>query len=200
MLLATAAAPARTLPELERALMRQPPHGTSFQEYRFSRLMTRAAVATGTLEYRESDVWVRAVETPRRERAEIIGDEVRIRRASGAERRFDLARAPQLRMLLQSLQALLGGRLSTLEDEFELSLVSQDSSWGLRLTPRDARLAKQVVHIDVFGSGDAATCIEVSEPDGDVSFTLLGVRQPDRTERVSIESQCRVVSIGLGAR
>ncbi len=209
MLLATVAAPARTLPELERALARQPPHSTSFQEFRFSRLMTRAAVATGTLEYRQPGNWVRTVETPRVERAEINGDEVRVRRGSGAERRFDLARAPQLRLLLQSLQALLGGHLSTLEEEFQLSFVSQDPAWGLRLTPRDARLSKSVLHIDVFGAGDAATCIEVAEPDGDASFTLLGstpshatpgAAKQDRAERARVESQCRLVPIGTDAR
>ena len=168
-------ASAKTLAELEKALMRPPPQSTPFVEYRFSHLLKRAAIATGTLEYREDGAWVRTVDTPRPERAEIIDDEIRMRRGNGPERRASLSRAPQLRMLLDSLRALLEGRITRLGDEFETRFTSRESGWGLRLAPRDATLARKVRRIDVYGVGDAPSCIEMAEPDADYgqSFSML---------------------------
>ena len=195
-------ASAKTLAELEKALMRPPPKSTAFVEYRFSHLLKRAAIATGTLEYREDGAWVRTVDKPRVERAEIINDEIRMRRGDGPERRVSLSRAPQLRMLLDSLRALMEGRITRLGDEFDLSLSSRDPAWGLRLAPSDARLARQEARIDVFGTGDAPTCIEMAEPDGDASFTLQGDAKPaDKlADRAAVEARCRAVPIETSTR
>lgn len=195
-------ASAKTLAELEKALMRPPPQSTPFVEYRFSHLLKRAAIATGTLEYREDGAWVRTVDTPRPERAEIIDDEIRMRRGDGPERRASLSRAPQLRMLLDSLRALLQGRITQLGDEFDVSLSSHGPAWGLRLAPRDARLSRQVARIDVFGTGDAPACIEMVEPDGDASFTLLGDAKPAEklADRAAVEARCRAVPIESRSR
>jgi Outer membrane lipoprotein carrier protein LolA-like len=199
--MAPVTAHALTLPELERALVRQPPHSMPFAEYRFSRLMKRAATASGTLEYRAVDSWVRIVETPNPERSEIDQDQIRVRRGDGAERRMSLSRAPQLRLLLDCLRALLEGRISRLGDEFQVVLAGGDAGWALRIKPLDARLAKSVARIDVYGSGDSMRCMEVTEPDGDASITLLGPRQPETAEplrltasaeRARVEALCRI--------
>jgi Outer membrane lipoprotein carrier protein LolA-like len=192
LVLAPASASARSLAELEKALVRQPPQSTPFVEYRFSHMLKRAAVANGRLEYREAGVWVRSVDSPRPEQAEIANDEIRMRRGDGPERRVSLSRAPQLRLLLDSLRALLEGRITRLGDEFEVTLTSNGQSWGLRLAPRDAALARKVARIDVFGVGDAPSCIEMAEPDGDASFTLLGAAAPAAlADRASVEARCR---------
>lgn len=201
VLLAAAPAPARTLAELEQALLRPPPQTTPFVEYRFSRLLKRPTISSGTLEYREAGVWIRAVESPRRERAEIADDEIRLQRADGTDRRVSLARAPQLRMLLDILGALLEGRLTRVRDDFEVSLTSADEAWGLRLAPRDSTLARRVTRIDVFGTGDTPACIEMLEPDGDASFTFLGGAAPPVTkDRAAVETRCRVAPIENAAR
>lgn len=198
LVLAPGLASARTLAELEKALVRQPPQTTAFVEYRFSRLLKKAAIASGSLEYREAGVWVRSVSSPRPERAEISNDEIRMRRGDEPERRVSLSRAPQLRLLLDSLRALMEGRVTQLGDQFEVSLTSRGDSWGLRLMPRDARLARKVAQIDVAGTGDAATCIGMAEPDGDASFTLLGVIAPlTDADRASVEARCHSIN---GAR
>jgi Outer membrane lipoprotein carrier protein LolA-like len=195
------AASARTLAELEKALVRPPPQSTPFIEYRFSRLLKRAAVASGTLEYREAGVWLRTVEAPRPERAEIANDEIRMRRGDGPERRVALSRAPQLRMLLDSLRALLDGRITRLGEEFEITLASRETAWGLRLVPRDPALARKVARIDVYGTGDEPACIEVAEPDGDASFTLLGAIRPAEalSDRGTVEARCRTLAIERSA-
>jgi hypothetical protein len=200
--LATTPAPARTLGELEQALTRPPPQITSFVEYRFSRLLKRPTISSGTLEYRDAGVWVRAVDSPRQERAEIEHDELRVRRADGTDRRVSLTRAPQLRMLIDILGALLEGRLMQARDAFAVSLTSADEAWGLRLVPRDPALARKVARIDVFGIGDSPGCIEMLEADGDASFTILGgaASPPPMKERADVETQCRLAPIEHPAR
>lgn len=205
-LLAPLAVPARTLPELERALARDPPQVTPFTEYRFTRLMKRVVIADGVLEYRARGVWVRRVEKPTPESAEIANGEIRVRRGAGAERRISLDRAPQLRLLLDSLGAMLEGRITTLDPLFTVSMKSSESGWAIRLEPRDAKFSKHVARIDVFGTGDAPGCIEIAEPDGDASFTLLGDTQlprasgDQRPERADVEARCRAMAGNSGAR
>jgi len=192
---------AAALLELEKALAREPPQSTSFVEYRFSRLMKRAAIATGTLEYRGAGTWVRTVDSPRAERAEIADEEIRVRRGDGPERRVPLARAPQLRLLLDSLHALFDGRISQVGDTLATTLTSRDSAWRLRLEPRDPAMARQVARIDVFGTADAPTCIEMVEPDGDASFTLLGSTPAAApSDRDAVEARCRTVALEDSAR
>lgn len=183
-------------------MARQPPQSTAFVEYRFSHLLKRAAISTGTLEYREAGVWVRTVESPRLERAEIANDEVRLRRGQGEERKVSLTRAPQLRMLLGTLEALLEGRITGLGDEFEVTLTSRDSSWGLRFTPQDRSLLRKIARIDIFGKDNAPHCIEMAEPDGDAAFTLLGnaASQTALTDRAAVEARCRAAPIETAAR
>ena len=194
-------APARTLAELEKALLRQPPQNTPFVDYRFSHLLKKAAVASGTLEYRPDGVWVRVIEKPRAERAEIVDEEIRMQRDGEPVRRVSLSRAPQLRLLLNSLRALLEGRITQMGDEFSVTMSARGESWGLRLVPRDARLARKVARIDVFGTGDAPGCIEMVEPDGDASFTLLGVAMPATlADRSALETRCRSAPLETDVR
>jgi hypothetical protein len=201
MLVLAVPASARDLAELEKALVRQPPQSTPFVEYRFSHLLKKAAVASGTLEYRGSGVWVRTVDSPRAERAEIGNDEIRMRRGAEPERRVSLARAPQLRLLLNSLRALLEGRITQLGDEFEVTLATRGDAWGMRLLPRDAKIARKVARIDVFGTADEPGCIETAEPDGDASFTLLGgTLEGALKDRATVETRCRSAPFEVGAR
>ena len=82
-----------------------------------------------------------------------MGDQVRITRAGKPARTVSLQRAPQLRVLLGSFRALLEGRLRRSQQDFDDRLSkSTAANWTLTLTPKDARLAKHLAHIEVFGS------------------------------------------------
>jgi hypothetical protein len=195
-LLLTTTATGRSLEELERALQRTPPVTTRFVEYRFSHLMKKPLRSSGTLEYRADGVLARHVETPYRESTQVEGDSVRITRVGRPERTLSLARAPQLRVLLGSFRALLEGRLAPLERDFEMTLEEQATHWKLTLKPRDARLAKHVERIDVFGSGDRPDCVEALEADGDGALTLLADEHGAATgsesmPRAELELLCR---------
>jgi hypothetical protein len=192
-LLTTNTAFSRALEDFERQLARTPPVSTEFVEYRFSHLLKKPLRSSGTLEYRADGVLTRNVTEPYREVTDVTGDEVRITRAGKPARVFSLERAPQLRVLLGSFRALLDGHLTPLARDFDVQLTEQPPRWTLTLEPRDARLAKQLARIDVFGTGDRPRCLEALEPDGDGALTLLedsSLKQGQLPARAEVEKAC----------
>lgn len=179
---------------LEQRLARTPPVSTDFVEYRFSHLLKKPLRSGGTLEYRADGALVRNVTTPHRETTTVLGDQLRIARAGKPERTLSLQRAPQLRVLLGSFRALLEGQLTPLQQDFDVTLEENGAHWTLRLTPKDASLAKHLARIEVHGNGDRPGCMKAIEPDGDGAFTLFGAA-PDAAAplptRAELETRCR---------
>jgi hypothetical protein len=123
----------------------------------------------------------------------IADGEVTQEREGRKPRSFSLKRAPQLKLLLDSFVALLGGDASRLGEAFDVSLGRDAGRWMLTLTPRDARLAKQIASLQVYGSGDTPRCLRMNEPDGDVSIDLLGdlaAHMPAEPTREGLIAQC----------
>jgi hypothetical protein len=187
------AASSRGLEALEQRLARTPPVSTDFVEYRFSHLLKKPLRSSGTLEYRADGVMVRNVEAPKPEITEVDGDQVRITRAGRPTRSMSLQRAPQLRVLLGSFRALLEGKLTPLQQEFEVRLTEDAARWTLSLTPKDPTLARHLARIDVHGSGDKPACLEALEPDGDGALTLFTAAPPSDAPpaRAGLERVCR---------
>jgi hypothetical protein len=194
LLTTNTAAFSRALEDFERQLARTPPVSTGFVEYRFSHLLKKPLRSSGTLEYRADGVLTRTVAAPYREVTEVTGDAVRITRADKPARTFSLERAPQLRVLLGSFRALLDGHLTPLTKDFDVQLTEQAPRWTLTLRPKDARLAKQLARIDVFGAGERPRCLEALEPDGDGALTLLEdapLKEEKLPARAEVEQACR---------
>jgi len=189
------AAFSRALEDFERQLARTPPVSTGFVEYRFSHLLKKPLRTSGTLEYRADGVLTRNLASPYHEVTEVTGDEVRITRADKPTRSFSLERAPQLRVLLGSFRALLDGHLTPLRQDFDVELTEDAPRWALTLTPKDARMARQLARINVYGACERPRCLEALEPDGDAAFTLLvdvpelAARLPTRGE---LEHECQI--------
>ena len=96
-------------------------------------------------------------------------------------------------MLLDSFVALLAGDPSRLGQSFDVSLRRDADRWRLTLTPRDARIAKQIAGIHVYGSGQLASCMRMDESDGDTSIDLLGdlaAKMPAEPTREGLIAQC----------
>ena len=150
------------------------PSKTAFTEVRYSRMMKRPVVTSGTLSYRGSTALEKTIVKPYRETTQVDGENVRILREGETPRRFGLKRAPELKGVLTSFGALLAGDGATLVQHFETTLTGTDAQWNLALVPRDARTRERVASISIDGAANRPRCFAMREPDGDESVTLLG--------------------------
>jgi hypothetical protein len=175
-------------------LARPAPATTEFVEVRFSSLLDEPVTAGGQLEYLETGALVRRVETPYRERSELLGKTVTIEREGARPRRFSIDRAPELRGLMASFGALLAGDKATLDEYFQVEAAGQAETWRLTLIPRDRRLGRTLSAIVVNGREDAPRCFRLEEKDGDASIIAIGSMDvedlPKPLERRVLETWC----------
>jgi hypothetical protein len=154
-------------------LARPAPATTPFIEVHFSPLLSRPLIVSGELEYDGPAALARTVDKPYSEHTEIHGDQVTVVRGNGKPRTFSLQRAPELKTLLSSFSALLGGNRQQLEQGFSLSLSGDDAHWSLALIPRDSRVSQRVSRILVTGAAGSPRCMTTTAPDGSVTVMLM---------------------------
>jgi hypothetical protein len=195
LLPATAWCAAPDLDGLLSRLARPAPATTPFIEVRFSNLLARPLVVSGELEYLGADSLARTVKEPFRERTEIRAEAVSVQREGERVRRFSLKRAPELRILLNSFAAILGGQRAPLEQQFTLNLQGDEAAWTLVMTPKDARIKQRIKDIAVTGGASEPRCLITTEPDGDASIQLLAgaasIKLPDAIDRSWLDGHCR---------
>jgi hypothetical protein len=176
-------------------LARPAPATTPFVEVHFSPLLSRPLIVSGELEYDGPDSLARSVEKPYSEHTRIQGDTVTVTRGSGKPRTFSLQRAPELKTLLSSFSALLGGNRQQLEQGFTLALSGDDAHWSLALTPRDSRVSQRVARILVTGAAAHPRCMTTSAPDGTVTVMLMedaaATPVPADIDRAALDKVCR---------
>ena len=194
-LCAPAMAAGLTIDALLAQLARPAPATTDFIEAHFSALLARPLIVSGKLEYLGPDSLARTVESPFHERTEVQGDNVTVQRANEPVRHFSLERAPELRSLLASFAALLGGSRQGLEQQFELDLHGDEHAWTLGLTPRDPRTRQRIRSIIVSGQKGEPRCLTTFEANDNTTVLLIAAaaRQPvpANADRAWLEAQCR---------
>jgi hypothetical protein len=154
-------------------LARPAPATTPFVEVHFSPLLSRPLIVAGELQYNGPDSLGRTVQKPYSEHTEIHGDEVSVTRGAGKARTFSLQRAPDLKTLLTSFSALLGGNRAQLERSFNFNVDGDDAHWSIGLTPRDSRVSQRVTRITITGQAAHPRCMTTSAPDGSVTVMLM---------------------------
>ncbi|HET6631826.1 MAG TPA: LolA-related protein [Rhodanobacteraceae bacterium] len=177
-----------------RALAQPPPTTTAFAEARFSPLLDRPLVISGTLAWLGGDHLQRMVSAPYVETTNISGGDVSVTRAGRGTRHFALTRAPALQALLKSMAAVLSGDPRQLEGLFDLRLDGNRASWTLTLTPATPELREKLAHIRLDGAGTTLACIDIIETDGNASVDLLGplaARMPASPTRAELTTLCR---------
>jgi Outer membrane lipoprotein carrier protein LolA-like len=196
MLAWTTPSPAEPVPDataLIASLGRPAPARTPFAEARFSSVLDKPLVSSGELAWLGEDKLERRVDLPRKETATIADDKVTQTREGKSPRSFSLSRAPQLKVLLDSFVALLGGDASRLGQAFTVQLNRNGERWSLALTPTDAKVAKQISRIVVDGQGNEPRCMSMEEGDGDAAIDLLGAlaaKMPTEPTRESLAALC----------
>jgi hypothetical protein len=196
--------PSRAAPEqgagidaqkLVAGLKREAPARTRFSEVRFSSLLERPLILHGELEYGGPDKLARTVDSPYVEHMTIENGEASVQRGDKPPRKFSLSQAPELEGFLRGFAALLGGDAEALQRDFELTASGNDTSWRLKLTPRDDRLAKRMNSLEVDGAGTSARCFHTYEADGDVNVLLVeslaDAKLPTRPTPPMIDALCR---------
>ncbi|SEI65970.1 hypothetical protein SAMN04487997_1364 [Frateuria terrea] len=176
------------------ALGRPAPARTAFAEARFMQVLDRPLVVSGELAWLGGDTLERHVLKPRVETARIAGGQVTQQREGKGERSFSLDRAPQLKVLVDSFVALLGGDASRLRKAFAIARRGDAAgAWTLTLTPRDLDVARTVASIRIDGQGGQARCMWMQEADGDVAVDLLGglaAKMPAEPTRDTLATLC----------
>ncbi len=192
--LAQQAGPVPDVDALLQRLARPAPATTAFVEVHFSPLLSRPLIVSGQMEYDGPDALARSIEKPYSEHTEIHGEQVSVVRGTGKPRTFSLQHAPELKTLLSSFSALLGGNRQQLEQGFALTVSGDDAHWSMALVPRDSRVTQRVSRITVNGAAGTARCITTTAPDGSVTVMLLeeaaqATVAPD-VERGALEKVC----------
>jgi Outer membrane lipoprotein carrier protein LolA-like len=175
------------------SLNRPAPARTPFSEARFMRVLDKPLVVSGELAWLGGDKLERRVDVPNKETATIADGQVTLAREGKKPRSFSLQRAPQLKVLLDSFVALLGGDASRLGEAFQIGLDESGTQWTLLLTPRDPLVAKQIARISVQGAGTEPLCMRMEESDGDLSVDLLGslaTKMPATPTREALAAIC----------
>jgi hypothetical protein len=175
-------------------LARPAPATTPFVEVHFSPLLSRPLIVSGELEYSGPDSLARTVDKPYAEHTEIHGETVSVTRGNGKPRTFSLQRAPELKTLLSSFSALLGGNRQQLEGSFTLTVSGDDAHWTLGLAPRDSRVSQRVTRITVNGAAGSPRCMTTAAPDGSVTVMLMEdaarTQVPVDVDRAALEKVC----------
>jgi Outer membrane lipoprotein carrier protein LolA-like len=187
----------RAPPDLDALLQhlaRPAPATTPFVEVHFSPLLSRPLIVSGELEYAGPDSLARTVDKPYAEHTEIHGETVSVTRGNGKPRTFSLQRAPELKTLLSSFSALLGGNRQQLEQSFNLTVSGDEAHWTLGLAPRDSRVSQRVTRITVNGAGGSPRCMTTAAPDGSVTVMLMEdaarTQVPLAVDRAALEKVC----------
>lgn len=158
-------------------------------------VLERPLVVSGELAWLGGDTLERHVTTPHEETARIADGKVTQQREGKGERSFSLERAPQLKVLVDSFVALLGGDPGRLRQAFAIARRGDATgAWTLTLTPRDLEVARTVATIRIDGEGNQARCMWMREADGDVAVDLLGklaAKMPSEPTREALAALCK---------
>ncbi len=155
------------------ALQRPAPTLTAFFERRQSPLLAEPLLFAGELRRPAAGTLVKEIRTPYRELTRIEGEKVSVERDGERVRKFSLRRAPELRALTASIEAVLGGDLALLQRHYRLQMDGTDAAWSLQLVPLDKRLAKRVESMRFVGVDDTLRCMDLVLVGAETSRTWL---------------------------
>jgi len=132
--------------------------------------------SNGVLTYRAPGVLERHTSTPVAERIIIENDRMTMEMEMGTgqttRREFALSRVPAMRPFFVALRSLLSGDADTLQRMFEVAVEGDESSWKIRLVPRE-QADKQTRDILFSGKGNELQTVELRQKNGDSSLTSL---------------------------
>jgi outer membrane lipoprotein-sorting protein len=164
-------------PSLDALLQRAALKGAGevpFEEKKFVGAVTEPLVTRGVLRFEPPDRLIKKTQTPARETAIVDKDNLRILDADGVETMsMGFWVDPDLRLIFDSLRAVLRGDAAALRKLFETTVTGDASDWTLTLVPKEQSATSRVDHIVVTGDAKRLRGFDIYETGGDRSFTRL---------------------------
>jgi len=146
--------------------------GTSleFREYRTSSLFTEPVVYTGRLEVNLSEnSLTKWIDSPEPARMTLTATDIEMQTGESRVRRISLRQRPEMAAFVSSMLSLMQGDVDALEKVFDvLYWELPDSTWKLRLRPRERRVASRVSELTISGCSDQLQKLTTEMADGDV--------------------------------
>jgi outer membrane lipoprotein-sorting protein len=142
----------------------------AFREVRTTRLLKTPLVSSGVLRYFPPNRLERETRQPVQETVVIEDLQVTIDRA-GTQTVVSLVSGSAPAAMVETLRAVLGGRMRELDARYKVSALGSSERWSLNLEPRAADGV--ILVIKLAGRGATVEEIEVLERSGDKTVTLL---------------------------
>ncbi|MBT9488865.1 MAG: hypothetical protein IV093_15285 [Rubrivivax sp.] len=169
----SAAASALDLPTLQRLLQAEIVPSFNFQEQRESPWLTAPVLSTGSM-HRSAEALEKRVLVPRVETWRLLADRMEWIGPRAQDRKQILYRdVPAVAVLAHALRRVIDGDLLALAPDFQLALAGDLKVWTLRLTPRQADMARHLDHLELQGSGGQLQVIIVVERQAERTTTRL---------------------------
>jgi hypothetical protein len=148
-------------------------HGrVEFVEQHFLAVLNHPIESSGEMRYDAPDHLEKRTLLPRPENLLLAGGELTVERG-GHTRVLDLHRYPQIQPFVESIRATLAGDRSALERIFHVAFAGGVERWSLTLVPLDHQLARTVKQVQIDGSRDQLSRVEIRQADGDRSLMTL---------------------------
>lgn len=153
-----------------------------FAETRHSQFLEKPMKLSGKLIYEAPDTLIKQTMRPLNETFTIKGQRLvveRIQDGKKLQHEVGLHDFPALAPVVLGLRSVLAGDLETLEKYYEVTLQGSESDWTLKLKPRrhgfeeDDWLKDVVKQVTMKGNGVLLSRVEIVEPSGDKSITLI---------------------------
>jgi hypothetical protein len=148
-------------------------HGrVEFIEQQFLSILHHPVESSGELRYDAPDRLEKRTLLPHPENLVLSGGVLTVER--GEHRHvLDLHRYPQIQPFVESIRATLAGDRSALERIFHVAFAGGVERWSLTLVPLDHQLARTVKQVQIDGSRDQLSRVEILQADGDRSLMTL---------------------------
>jgi len=148
-------------------------HGrVEFIEQQFLSVLDHPLESSGELRYDAPDRLEKRTLLPRPETLVLSGGVLTVQRGEHRHE-LDLHRYPQIQPFVESIRATLAGDRSALERIFHVEFAGSMERWSLTLEPLDHQLARTVKRVQIDGSRDQLSRVEIRQADGDRSLMTL---------------------------
>ncbi len=172
MLPAPALAAAFDLVQLMHTLAQVKAGEATFVETRSVAILERTLESSGRLWFEAPDTFVRETLKPRREKVEVVGNNVTMTLGTRS-RTVPLDSVPEAAVIMEAIRATLTGNRASIERHFDATVSGTPQRWSLELKPREPRLRELVIAVRVAGQQGVVREMTVAMADGDRSVMVI---------------------------